>query len=361
MKIVCKEGCNAQMVLQFLSEYIGKKELRYPLLKETEIELSLSDENGVSDPDNGRTIYLSNEVLKDFHNRNNGCEDYYNKDVLTGLYNRGKYEHDIHILQTAGYERLVCVYMDVVGLHEINNHLGHKAGDEMLCRISEKLKKYFPNESIYRIGGDEFVVLCLNCGIKDVRKTISALKCEVRKYEYEISSGVGESSDGTTLEETINDAENLMRYDKMEFYRNNGGIRQIRSLNIKLERLLLEKQDASHFLNVIAPKYKGVYMVDPEKDICRYIYVPLYFQKMLDDNKGSFLKSLQSYCYSLVCPEYYDRFIKILDYEYVREKLDTERGIDFTYKKLDGNLIKLKITKYDSNSSEQLWIFSDET
>ena len=365
MKIVCKEGCSVKQMLQFVIEYIEKKESRYPLLKEnTEFQISLRNINGEPDPDNDRIIYLSNEELKDFQYIKDDREDYYNKDALTGLYNRGKYEHDIHMFKTTGYAKLVCVYIDAVGLHEINNHLGHKAGDQMLCYISEELKKYFPNESIYRIGGDEFVVLCLDRGIKEVRKKISDLKCEVRKHEYEISAGVGESSDGSTLDETINDAENLMRYDKMEFYRNNGGARQIRSLNIKLEQLLLEKQDASHFLNVIAPKYKGVYMVNPEKDTCRYIYVPPYFQKMLDDNKGSFLRSMQDYCHLLVCPEYYDQFIRILNYEYVENKIENEESTGFTYQKLDGNSIKLEITKYDPddpNSCEQLWIFLDET
>lgn len=365
MKIVCKEGCNVKQMLQFMMEYIEKKECKYPLLKgNTEFEISLMDMNGESDPDNDRVIYLSNDELKDFQDHNDDREDYYNKDALTGLYNRSKYEHDIQILKTTGYAKLVCVYIDAVGLHEINNHLGHKAGDEMLCYISEELKRYFPNESIYRIGGDEFVALCLNFGIKEARKKVSDLKCEVRKHEYEISAGIGESSDGSTLDETINDAENLMRYDKMEFYRNNGGVRQIRSLNVKLEQLLLEKQDASHFLNVIAPKYKGVYMVDPEKDRCRYIYVPPYFQKMLDDNQGSFLKSMLNYCDSLVRPEYYDSFLKILNYEYVKNKIENEEIVDFTYQKLDENLVKLKITKYDQNDSsscEQLWMFLDET
>ena len=36
--------------------------------------------------------------------------------------NRGKYERDIRMFQATGYERLTCVYMDVVGLHEVLAH-----------------------------------------------------------------------------------------------------------------------------------------------------------------------------------------------------------------------------------------------
>ena len=49
--------------------------------------------------------------------RHEKTPDCYNIDALTGLYNRGKYELDIRMFQATGYERLTCVYMDVVGLH----------------------------------------------------------------------------------------------------------------------------------------------------------------------------------------------------------------------------------------------------
>ena len=91
----------------------------------------------------------------------------------------------------------------------------------------------------------------------------------IRQQDYEVSIGIGESTDTKTLNEIINYAENAMRYDKADFYRNNGGLRQMRSLNYKLEQLLLKKRDANHFLDVIAPRYKGVYIVEqlrPEND-----------------------------------------------------------------------------------------------
>ena len=54
--------------------------------------------------------------------RHEKTPDYYNIGALTGLYNRGKYERDIRMFQATGYERLTCVYMDVVGLHEVLAH-----------------------------------------------------------------------------------------------------------------------------------------------------------------------------------------------------------------------------------------------
>ncbi len=363
MKIICKKGYSVKSVLQIVSEYMEKKSLDYPLLGEDlEIEISLKNPEGEAYPGNDQTVYFDEKEL-DLLQENEKIEDYYHRDALTGLYNRGKYEHDICLFQTTGYERMTCIYMDVVGLHEVNNHLGHEAGDNMLRMISDAIREYFPTSLAYRIGGDEFVILCPDRSQDEVFETISLLRQVIRQRDYEVSIGMGESTDRSTLNEMINYAENAMRSDKADFYRNNGGLRQMRSLNYKLEQLLLEKQDANHFLDVIAPQYKGVYMVNPETDQCRYIYVPPYFQDMLDRNNGSFIPSMREYCHALVRPQYYDRFETILDYRYIQEKLASEGIVTMTYQKLDDSWVELRITAYDQNTAgtqELLWIFIDE-
>lgn len=365
MKITCKKGYNAKNVLQLVKEYIEKVGLEYPVLSEDmEIEISLKDINGNVCPENSKSIYFGENELNLTKNKNRNLEDYYNKDALTGIFNRSKYERDVQMFQLTGYTHLTCTYIDAVGLHEINNHLGHKAGDHMLCSISDGIHKHFPNGLAYRIGGDEFVILCPEYTKNQVSERVFVLKEELRQLEYEISVGIEESIDSKTLNETINEAENAMRYDKMKFYRENGKARQLRTLNYKLERLLLEKQDASHFLNVIAPKYKGVYIVNSEKDTCRYIYVPPYFQKMLDDNQGLFSLSMKEYCNTLVRPAYHERFEQLFDYEYVRKQLNAGQKVELTYQKNDGSEIELKITIYDEdadNVHEMLWIFLDKT
>lgn len=364
MKIICKNGYNVKQTLQLVAEYIEKQNMNYPLLEEDMvIEICLKGRDGESCPNNGKTICFGKKELDLIQDTNGVSEDYYNKDSLTGLYNRGKYEHDIDVFQVMDYKCLICVYIDAVGLHEINNHLGHKAGDHMLCCIADGIREHFPAGLAYRIGGDEFVVLCLDYKWDDVTEKLSALKQKIREMEYEISAGMAESTDSKTLNDTINYAENTMRRDKMNFYRNNGGLRQMRSLNHKLEKLLLEKQDASHFLEVIAPRYKGVYMVNSKKDRCRYIYIPPYFHEMLEKNQGSFLLAMRDYYHTLVRCEYYERFEEILDYKYVQECLSSGNVVNFTYQKLDGNWVELQITVYDqdlTDKNEMLWIFLDD-
>lgn len=364
MKIKCKKGYQATKILQFVTEYIEKKSLEYPLLAEDmEIEISLKGMNGEIYPGNEENVYFGEKEMTFVQKTDKKPEYYYNHDALTDLYNRGKYERDIAMFQTAGYASLTCVYIDVVGLHEVNNHLGHKAGDHMLCSIAKGMRKYFPTGLIYRIGGDEFVILCPDTDQSEVVEKISLLKQEMRQQEYEISVGIGMSTNKNTLDDMISYAENAMRYDKADFYRNNGGLRQMRSLNSRLEKLLLEKQDASHFLNVIAPRYKGVYMVNAEKDTCRYIYVPPYFQEMLDQHHNAFLPAMRDYCRELVRLEYHDQFETLFDYDYIQEQLSSGKEIDFTYQKKDGSWVDLRITIYaqdQRDTKEMLWIFLDE-
>ena len=160
MKITCEKGYDARKVLQFVTEYIEKKSLEYPLLAENmEIEISLEGKDGKACPENGERIYFGKSELCFAQSMDRVSADYYNRDVLTGLYARNKYERDLNLFQATGYTSLICVYIDAVGLHEINNHLGHDTGDYMLRCVADGIRTHFPKSMSYRIGGDEFVIL----------------------------------------------------------------------------------------------------------------------------------------------------------------------------------------------------------
>ena len=362
MKIICKKGHNAQKMLQMVMNLIEKKSLEYPLLSEDmEIEITLGNEEGQTSPDND-SEYCFDEEVHIIEMMQEDAVFYYNHDALTTLFNRGKYERDIKHFKALGYQYLTCIYIDAVGLHEINNHLGHKVGDEMLCSIADEIRKLFPRSLSYRIGGDEFVVLCPEQREADLREIVDRLKRNIRRLDYEISVGMGESDEPQNLVDMINHAENAMRADKEAFYRNKGAERQMRTLNHKLEKILLEKQDANQFLNVIAPRYKGVYMVNPKDDSCRYIYIPKYFRRMLEKNNGHFVPAIKEYCREMLRPEYYDRFDELYDYQKILQRLKQGEMINMTYQKKDGNWITLKITIYDQNDAdndEMQWIFVD--
>lgn len=363
MKIVCRKNSDVRQVLCQVQKLLEKESLDYPLLEEElVIEVKLKDEEGVSSPCNSEQIHLDEVTIQEKEPGVSMLEYYYNEDVLTGLYNRAKYERDIVKFERKEYDSFACIYIDTVGLHEINNHLGHTAGDHMLCRIAEGIQRHFAHGHAYRIGGDEFVIFCFDWIKSSLEAAISELKQELCREEYEISVGLAIDTEKRNMIETINKAENIMRDDKAEFYRQDGAKRQMRGLNHKLEKILLENQDTSQFLKVIADEYKGVYMVDPDKDTCRHIYVPPYFQALLKKYRGCYSEAIGEYCRTLVRKEDQYLFDDVFDYENVLAQLKQGKQIAFTYQKTDGSTIRLQITVYNQNvadSKEMLWVFID--
>lgn len=131
----------------------------------------------------------------------------------------------------------------------------------------------------------------------------------------------------------------------------------------KLEQTLTEKRDAEHFLRVLAPKYKSVFVVDLKTDRMRGVIVPDYFQKILDASGGSFLAVLQQYRDTQVQPACRESLADLLDYNYIRSKVLTGDIVERTYKKTDGTTFCVKVMPYSKSGThidETLWIFSCE-
>ena len=87
------------------------------------------------------------------------------KDELTGFYNRRGFqalaERQLKLGRRSGREMLLF-FIDVDGLKQINDSLGHTAGDRALKLTAEALKKTFRDSDVMaRLGGDEFSVLAI--------------------------------------------------------------------------------------------------------------------------------------------------------------------------------------------------------
>lgn len=284
-----------------------------------------------------------------------------NYDTLTGLMNRNSYHEAIQTLSKENNSALACVYVDVNGLHELNNHLGHQAGDEMLKAVADELLHAFSKDKIYRIGGDEFVVLCRGKSKEQVCSAIEQARKALSEQSYEISVGVALQKDNDDVENVIDAAESAMQRDKQIFYQKNGNGRRIRDLNVQVEQMLLEKKDADTFLEVIAPRFKGVYFVDLSKDTVRHLYIPSYFENCLQESENRFSKALLLYARKIVKPEYYECFEKLCDIAELEKRLNNGEKPEFVYQKIDGDWLRLQILKYNYHTDAQketLWIFA---
>ena len=90
-------------------------------------------------------------------------------DALTGLPNRFRLEHIVdHALRNAAQVRteVAVVFIDIDGFKNVNDDLGHRAGDEVLRVIADRLVSILsPREIAARLSGDEFVVLLREAGL----------------------------------------------------------------------------------------------------------------------------------------------------------------------------------------------------
>jgi putative cyclic diguanylate phosphodiesterase (EAL) domain protein len=290
--------------------------------------------------------------------RLNGEE--YRRDSLTGLLNRNAFDDDVEFIQATHDKPLTVMYIDLIGLHEINNHLGHARGDVVLCELADVARAYFGDDNIYRIGGDEFVIISFAHSMAQSARQMGYMRQELLDHGCELSVGMAESDDGGDIPDLVNQAENEMRKDKKRYYASGSGKRQLRTLNKQLEDILVRNKDMESLLQHLNTRYSIVYVVNLRADTQRPVVVPGYVQKMLDKHGGSFHEMLLDYCDKLVAPAYRDGFRMLFDYDYVRDRICREGAIRYAYVRNDGERFLITIFPDTHSVDEVMWVFAKE-
>lgn len=153
-----------------------------------------------------------------------------NTDEVTGFFNRHAYEDEMTLLEEEDDESIVYVSMDVNGLKDVNDTLGHDAGDELLVGACECMKTCLgPYGKLYRIGGDEFVALIHN-GDVSMDDLMRDFEDEVGRWRGKridsltISSGYvcRKETAGKTLHDMAVLADERMYESKRKFYQKKG-------------------------------------------------------------------------------------------------------------------------------------------
>ena len=169
------------------------------------------------------TYFIANELEKEKIQKRLQYLSFH--DTLTGLYNRNKY---VIYAETFNKEKnhtgAGIVYLDVNGLKTTNDTRGHKHGDILIMKTADKLKKVFPDDMVFRLSGDEFLVVADHCGKKEFQNKVMGLKRIMRERDQQLASlGYIWQKEPENLEALANAADQEMYADKKNYYANQSG------------------------------------------------------------------------------------------------------------------------------------------
>ncbi len=157
-------------------------------------------------------------------------------DALTGLPDRtvllDRLSDDLHRL-TGSNGVVGVLFIDVDRFKSVNDELGHDAGDQLLVSVADRLRGAVrPADTVARIGGDEFAVVCGDLTSEDdallvAERILAALDAPLplgeERYEVRVSIGISLSQDPGTKPDA------LVRRADMAMYRakKSGGHRAV--------------------------------------------------------------------------------------------------------------------------------------
>lgn len=143
------------------------------------------------------------------------------QDQLTGIGNRHAMNDYIDRLKE---EKAVGIlYCDVMGLKKVNDTKGHLEGDELLIRASQCLKAAFGDYALFRVGGDEFLVLCEGIEEKELVERVEALKGQMQERHSYMALGCVWHMDGRKgMDLLLKEADDRMYEEKRSWYAKKG-------------------------------------------------------------------------------------------------------------------------------------------
>lgn len=139
-------------------------------------------------------------------------------DQLTGMQNQNAFKLDITNVAKRFHKSVACIYIDVNGLHALNNREGHAAGDEMLQMIGHVLINFYGADKTYRVGGDEFVAYVYDIDQEDLADKVIDTVNEIERNGYSIAIGYEITHSRHFIpDDLVKAAELRMREDKQRY------------------------------------------------------------------------------------------------------------------------------------------------
>lgn len=141
-------------------------------------------------------------------------------DRLTGALNSHAYYERIAELQRKDTS-VGVIFIDMNGLKWLNDHIGHEEGDARLQAVADLLIHTYGKENVYRIGGDEFLVLLSDMDENDFRLQVDRLSdytSEDLETHTSLAVGASWSRNSGSLKKIVQRADRAMYANKARYY-----------------------------------------------------------------------------------------------------------------------------------------------
>lgn len=141
-------------------------------------------------------------------------------DDLTGVLNRNSF---VRYMSDPGKSltSLGAISIDINGLKNFNKEFGREYGDEVVIRVSEILEEHFRNGMVYRLTGDEFLVLCENISFDEFMKQQQSAMEKLNMISLGLAAvGYAWEKIDISVDTLVLRAETMMQEEKQKYYKN---------------------------------------------------------------------------------------------------------------------------------------------
>lgn len=138
----------------------------------------------------------------------------YKRDPLTNALNRHAFYTDVEIYSKMP---MIIVSVDLNNLKLINDNYGHNIGDKAIITAARCMEKHLiDGYKLYRIGGDEYMLLCPKADKMEVKNMMEAAERDIQREGYVIAWGMCEYKEHMDFEKTCSLSDSLMYEHKMK-------------------------------------------------------------------------------------------------------------------------------------------------
>lgn len=326
---------------EFLSEIMGWIRVQYIRVNDDEFDLVVYTIQDIEEEKNKEEQLIRMSIT----------------DELTKVYNRTAFEEDVRALKKKKITQdFVIMYIDVNGLKTLNDEAGHAAGDELIKGTASCLLRSFgSNGRVYRIGGDEFIVI-FYAEEKELRRLLNDFDNSVVQWKGEMVDNLSLSYGYVTKRE-------FMKTQLIELFEI-ADQRMYKNKKLYYKSIGIDTKEKIAAIDVIGSSYIKILKINLTEDKYTVIKIKEKNKDLLQSSEGVLSESL-TYVVDkgYIHQDYIDEYRKKLAISYLRSKFNSkEDRLVFQYKRLYKDEFKTTVleiipTRHFTVENKELFLY----